>query len=353
MGMWVIRNDVFDAELLEQGFVSMGWDDVGDIGLLGDDPVVIRGAVERCHPGARPRAYALWAGILRRFVFEMAPGDVVIAPSSTTSTLSFGVVEGPYDFVDESTHRHRRRVRWVKTGVARSLFPQAALREIGSIMTLFRVRRNADLFRRYLEAPSDEAFTESLAAQSFETSPVDPVAAPESSDDALDAAAVDAAPTAVETELATQDAIVEALLGVSPEQFEQLTADLLRAMGYQARTTQYVADGGVDVIAHRDPLGLEPPIIKVQCKRMSSAQGGPQVQQLLGTLAPGELGLFVTLGTYTTQAFAIERSRRDLRLLGGADVARLVLEHYPTLPQRWRDLVPLRQVWVLDRHLSL
>lgn len=352
MTMWVVRNDQFDAELLDRGFVSIGWDDVGALTALGDDPSRIREGLERAYPGAKPRAYALWAGILRRFAFEMAPGDVVIAPSSATSTLSFGIVDGGYEFVDEPEHRHRRRVRWIKSGVARSLFPRVALREIGAIMTLFRVRRSADPFRCYLEAPNDEAFTENLAAfEGDESHPEQPRAA--EADAALDAEVADLAPTAAETEQATQDAVVDALLGVSPEQFEQLTADLLRAMGYQARTTQYVADGGVDVIAHRDPLGLEPPIIKVQCKRVASAQGGPAVQQLLGTLAPGELGLFVTLGTYTTQAFAIERSRRDLRLLSGADIARLVLEHYPRLPQRWRDLVPLRQVWVLDRQPSL
>lgn len=348
MAMWVVRNDVFDAELLERGFVSIGWDALGDVRAIGDDPARIRAALEIAEPGAKPRAYALWTGLVRRFAFEVEPGDVVIAPSSATSTLSFGVVDGPYEFVDAPQHRHRHRVRWIKTGVARSVFPREALREIGSIMTLFRVRRHEDLFRRYLEAPSDEAFAALVTSDSADAAAGDSPAGPPLVVDP-EPEELDLVPTAGQTEQATQDAIVEALLGVSPEQFEQLTADLLRAMGYQARTTQYVADGGVGVIAHRDPLGLEPPIIKVQCKRMSSAQGGPQVQQLLGTLAPGELGLFVTLGTYTTQAFAIERSRRDLRLLGGADIARLVLEHYPRLPQRWRDLVPLRQVWVLDR----
>ncbi|HMV73030.1 MAG TPA: hypothetical protein PKA87_01810 [Microthrixaceae bacterium] len=35
---------------------------------------------------------------------------------------------------------------------------------------------------------------------------------------------------------------------------------------------------GVDDIAYRDPLGLEPPIIKVQCKRTLNTIGGPDVQ---------------------------------------------------------------------------
>src|SRR3954452_23422992 len=59
--------------------------------------------------------------------------------------------------------------------------------------------------------------------------------------------------------------------------------------------TVATGDGGVDVIASRDPLSIEPPIIKVQCKRTTSTIGSPAVQQLGGALAHGgsELGLFV------------------------------------------------------------
>lgn len=58
---------------------------------------------------------------------------------------------------------------------------------------------------------------------------------------------------------------------------------LLRAMGYRTTVTQKSGDGGVDVIASRDPLGIEPPIIKVQCS------GRPQpseVRSCSSSLAP-------------------------------------------------------------------
>ena len=119
-------------------------------------------------------------------------------------------------------------------------------------------------------------------------------------------------------------------------------------MGYQARTTSYSQDGGVDVIAHKDRLGLEAPLIKVQCKHTTVSQGAPQVQQLVGTLSRGEVGLFVALGTYTRDAQAVERMRQDLRLLSGSDIANLVLNHYEALPTRWRDVIKLRRVYVVD-----
>ena len=60
---------------------------------------------------------------------------------------------------------------------------------------------------------------------------------------------------------------------------------MLQAVGYRARVTSASGDGGFDIVAHRDPLGVEAPIIKVQCKRTTASQGGPQVQQLTGTLS--------------------------------------------------------------------
>lgn len=346
MTMWVVRNDRFDTELLAEGYVSIGWTEVGDLRALGDDRDAVRAAVDTHWPEAKPRACAAWAGMLYRFAYEMAVGDVVIAPSSTTGTLSFGVVDGPYEFVAAADYGHRRRVRWVKTRTARTLFPRDVLRAIGSISTLFRVSRFEDLFTEYMSSATDEEFTSTSVVQ--EVREVDaPASAPDEAETVTPR-------LASEVEQETIDSVLQVLLdAISHEQFEHFTADLLRALGYQARVTQLSGDGGVDVIAHRDPLGLEPPIIKVQCKHTAAQQGGPVVQQLLGALAPGELGLFVSLGSFTPQAFALERTHANLRLLGGSDIARHVLDHFDELPAAWRDLLPLRRVWVLDRDPSI
>lgn len=157
-----------------------------------------------------------------------------------------------------------------------------------------------------------------------------------------------AAPDRIEQH--TRDFIVKVLLReLSHEEFEHFTADLLRTLGYQARVTPFSADGGVDVIAHKDPLGLEPPLIKVQCKHTTSTQSRPDVQRLIGTLSSGEVGLFVTLGAFSKDAVDLERERQNLRLFGGADITRLTVEHYEQLPARWRELLPRRPLLVVDR----
>ena len=89
-------------------------------------------------------------------------------------------------------------------------------------------------------------------------------------------------------------------------------------------------------------------MIKVQCKHTPATQSRPDVQRLIGTLAVGEVGLFVTLGSFSKDALDVERERQNLRLFSGADITRLTLDHYSELPAMWRDRMPLRPLLVVD-----
>ena len=102
------------------------------------------------------------------------------------------------------------------------------------------------------------------------------------------------------------------------------------------------------MIAHTDELGFQPPIIKVQCKRITSQTGEPEVNQLLGTLGDGEFALFVNLGSYSRAARLLERNRAKLRLIDGEQMVALVSEHYAKMLARYRTLIPLKQIYVPD-----
>lgn len=334
--MWGIHNDALSVELVEQGFISIGWEEMEDLRRIGNDRTRMKEALERAYPAAKPGAIPVWAGILVRFAFEMREGDLVVAPYRPDSTINFGTVAGSYEYHAEiKRHPHRRRVNWTRTGVPRGLFPQTALYEIGSAITLFQVRKNVETFEKFLASRSEEAFSAEAKAE-FPIEAVESWAEDE--------------PNAGRIDQYSRDFILKTLLSdLSHEEFEYFTADLLRVLGYQARVTTYGSDGGVDVIAHRDPLGLEPPIIKVQCKHTTSTQGRPDVQRLIGTLSAGELGLYVSLGAYSKDAIDLERERQNLRLFGGAEITDLTLEHYSDLPPKWRSRLPLRQVYVVDR----
>lgn len=333
--MWGIHNDALSNELLDQGFISIGWDAIPDIRSIGNDRDLLKKALEQAYPEAKAGAIPVWAGILFRFAFEMKQGDVVIAPYRADSTLNFGIITGDYEYLEDAPiHPHRRPVKWLKTGISRGLFPQKALYEIGSALTLFRVKKNASIFDQFLNTGSEDILQQDQAATEAET--VDEW--------------VETEPSAARLDQFTHDFILKTLLeDLSHEEFEHFTADLLRAMGYQARVTPYSSDGGVDVIAHRDPLGLEPPLIKVQCKHTSAQQSRPDIQRLSGTLAHGELALFVCLGSFSKEAVGYERERQNLRLLTGADVVQLTLGHYEKLDPHWKTRIPLRQIYVVDR----
>ena len=331
--LWGIHNNHPELRLVDQGFVSIGWDEVSDLSQLEASREAFKAAVREAYPDAKEGSIPVSAGVLYRFVHEMQVGDLVLYPYKPDSTLAFGRITGDYRWdASADYHRNRRDVEWLDTGVPRQKFSQAALYEIGSAVTLFTVKRHAKEFLAYLgSAPSGD------------------VMAPQAPSDETEVAEDE--PNAVRIEEWTRDYIIQTLMDeLSGHDFEYFVAELLQAMGYKTRVTQASGDGGVDIVAHKDPLGLEPPIIKVQCKRTLATQGGPNVQQLTGALAPGgnELGLFVTLGTFSADARHIERTRQDLRLLSGIDLVDLIFMHYERIAPTWQRLLPMRRVYVID-----
>lgn len=65
--VWGIHNDTLTTELVDEGFVSIGWDDAGDLQRIPDGREGLKTKLDALLPDAKPRAVALWAGILLRF----------------------------------------------------------------------------------------------------------------------------------------------------------------------------------------------------------------------------------------------------------------------------------------------
>ena len=119
-------------------------------------------------------------------------------------------------------------------------------------------------------------------------------------------------------------------------------------MGYRTRVSAEGADGGVDIVAHKDELGFEPPIIKVQVKSKDGKVSDQEVSALYGKLATSEFGLVVTLGYFTPAATAFARSKPNLRLVTGDLLVEMLLEHYDDLEPKYKSLIPLKHVYVPD-----
>jgi restriction system protein len=334
--LWGVHNDQPQLDLVGNGFISIGWTEMGDLSAIGYDKDGMKAKVAAAYPDTKPGAIPGTAGTLLTFAFRMKPGDLVVYPYKPDSTLNFGRIESDYYYESGAPlHRNRRRVKWLRTGVPRTNFSKTARYEVGSAVTVFRVRHHLQEFLDYVEGATPAPAVPSAAI------------APE---EAADAAADELNAERIETD--TRDFVIETLMKeLEGVQFEYFVAHLLEAMGYRTQVTQASGDGGIDIIAHRDPLGLEPPIIKVQCKRTTGSIGGPDVQRLTGALALGgsELGLFVTLGSYSKDAQNLGRNRQDLRLVNGNELVDLVFQHYEKFSPDYKRLLPMRRVYVVDR----
>jgi restriction system protein len=129
--------------------------------------------------------------------------------------------------------------------------------------------------------------------------------------------------------------------------FAHFVANLLKTMGYRTRVSPEGPDGGIDIVAHKDELGFEPPIIKVQVKSGDKGTvGDPTVSSLYGKVGQNEYGMIVTLSTFTTQAINFAKSKTNLRLIDGNELVDLILLHYEEFDSSYKGMLPLRRVYV-------
>ncbi|NLA16131.1 MAG: Mrr restriction system protein [Bacteroidales bacterium] len=137
----------------------------------------------------------------------------------------------------------------------------------------------------------------------------------------------------------------------NPYEFQDLVAALLRGMGY---FTPFISpkgrDGGLDILAYSDPLGATAPRLKVQVKhRPDASVPVDDIRSLTGLLnKDGDIGLFVTSGTYTSEAERSAReSHRHIRLLDIESFIDLWQQFYHKLSDEDKNMLPLHAVYFL------
>jgi restriction system protein len=131
-------------------------------------------------------------------------------------------------------------------------------------------------------------------------------------------------------------------------EFQDLVAALLRGMSYY---TPFVApkgkDGGIDVIAYRDPLGTSSPRIKVQIKHRDAPASVQEVRQLMGLLLKdGDVGMFVSSSGFTPDAKSTARdSHVHVELVDLDRFIALWQEFYPKLTDEDKAALPLVPIY--------
>lgn len=206
-------------------------------------------------------------------------------------------------------------------------YPSGALFELGAFLTWFRIKNHDDVWRAALAGKAPESEPILRAEEEAEGTPLD----------------------ADKIDQATKDFLVRRLAKhFKGHPFAELTAHLLELTGYTTTVSPPGKDYGVDILAHRGVLGLEPPLIKVQVKSSEGSVGGQPVAELLGRLQNGEAGLFVSLGHFTSDAQKQSSERANLRLIDGNEFVDLLLEYYERVGDEFTSRFPLRRVYARD-----
>ncbi|MEV6382616.1 restriction endonuclease [Streptomyces sp. NPDC051773] len=117
------------------------------------------------------------------------------------------------------------------------------------------------------------------------------------------------------------------LLEMDPLAFESLVAELFRAMGMQAVTTQRSGDGGVDVDA-LDPTPIRGGKIVVQVKRYRNTVPPSAVRDLYGTVqdAGANKGVLVTTSKFGPGSHTFANGK-PLELISGRELVDLLHRH--------------------------
>jgi restriction system protein len=337
--LWVVHisnNAQLAQRAREEGFICIGWGKLGDLSPY-DTREKMKARYHEVHPTKSAAHVRSSYGQVYKFAHEMEVGEPVVYPIKGGRDVMIGRIAGPYQWSDDEDlqagdYANIRKVDWIKR-VPRVDFSPAALSAFGAFSSVCTADDHLDEVRAVL---AGETFTPTPpSAKTLVTA--------EGGDDAEEAEA-QAQNAADEVTQATKDYLLRRWSRTAQD-FEEVTAAVFRAIGYTARTQQGTGDMGVDVIAHKDPLGVESITLKVQCKSGTSTSGGPDIQKLRGTLMPGEKGVFISLGGFAKDAQHTERNDPNLILIDADRFVELFLDHYPQLSAEMRHRFPLQQVY--------
>ena len=121
-------------------------------------------------------------------------------------------------------------------------------------------------------------------------------------------------------------------------------------MGYHIRRVAPPGpDGGVDILAYKDPLGTIEPRILVQVKHRQQKVSVTEVRELEGLLRrDGDIGLIVSSAGITADGEReIRSSHKHIDAMDQDRLITLWQEHYENITQTGKILLPLVKVFFL------
>ena len=325
---WMIRagRGGIYSEDFEKGFVAIGWGDLGNLNQYNSVDEIREKYIE-CYGNDKPSRTANAVAMIIKFHNQIKKDDYLLSYNGETREYLFGKDKGEYLYKKDivGSYPQLRKVDWLGK-VSRDKLSQNTRNSLGSILTMFSV--NMSIVEEMQAVLSGAA-----------------IALPQP-----DEPVEDIAELKDETVERSHELIKDKIASLSPDEMENLTACILRAMGYKAKVSPKGPDRGVDVIASPDGLGLTRPRIKAEVKHRNGAMGSQAIRSFIGALREGDSGLFISTGGFTKEArYEAERSTFPLTLIDLDDLAELIVRHYENFDLEGRALVPLVRIyWPVD-----
>lgn len=319
---WMIRAGeggyLFD-EFKSRSIISIGWNEVGDIGKL-SDKTKIKDALVKCYPDYNPGKVNITAGQLYRFAMEIAVGDFVVTYDSKTRIYLVGTVKSNYVYkaATDYDHMHIINVKW-SYEKSRDDLSATARNYLGAIMALFEI----------VGQTQDELLSKAGVK-------VENEASSETEEEEIKESLIEKA----------HEFIKDKVLALDWYDMQELVAGILRGMGYKTRVSPKGPDRGMDIMASPDGLGLESPRIIVEVKHRKGTMGSEKIRSFTGGLRGGDKGLYVSTGGFTQEAkYEAERSNIPVALVDSDELVRLIVQYYDHFDAETKALIPLKKIY--------
>lgn len=339
MAIWLVKTGsqgTVADKFREQKRIAVGWDELGDFPVKGDWNAFREEIQKRLPNGANEQKISATAGPLWSFAQVMQPGDFVITPVKSTREVLVGKITGTYKYdpnFDDGLPR-TRAVEWFLPLQWDSI--PTDLRN--SFTAGPTITRPSGDFTPVIEAAQSPNHASNILKKVEESK--NEATATSDTEDLAERA---------------EEAIRQKLIEMGHVEFQRIVGAVFRAAGFTElfNSAGTGADGGIDIILSKNPLGTGERII-VQVKHTSSPVSQPDLQQLLGTLKPSEYGLMVGLNGVTSAGLLFWRNNRDKLLRpmdatesnGGPSLIQMLQENYEKLQDDDKALLPLRRVLV-------
>lgn len=147
------------------------------------------------------------------------------------------------------------------------------------------------------------------------------------------------------------EGIRDFVISRNPYEFQDLVAILLKSMGYHiSHISPKGKDGGIDIIAYTDPLGVKPPRIIVQVKHKPESKiSSDDIQRLAGTMKrSSDVGIFVSSGEFSSYSINEARTTdKHIELIDFERFLKLWEQYYAKMTDDEKNKLPLHPIYFL------